>query len=56
MHIYFQRDARQDFWTFGLNIRAKDNQVHVHKSKEEVKDQESIQSSITPNPGEHIGQ
>ena len=30
-------------------------QITTAQSKEECKDQESIQSSTTPNPGHHVG-
>ena len=37
------------------NIRQKHSTVRQKQSKEEVKDQELIQSNTTPNPGHHTG-
>ena len=31
------------------------NQMETNKSREEGEDQESIQTSTTPNPGHHMG-
>ena len=40
-----------------INLKVLKNIEGItgYKSKEESKDQESIQSSTTPNPGHHMG-
>ena len=43
----------QQYWTYALNNKMVrlENWSHGYKSKKEGKDQESIQSSTTPDPG-----